>query len=405
MTRHPDHAPARPAPTASPIDADQLQLYQSDLWLPAYAAIWLNIALLAGLIFLPPRAFVQGFSWSVVLAVLTAVVGTHRILIHDLIVTFNYREHLGMGVLTLAFFLAPAFFDNYEIVPHGFLWAALVPLALAISPTMVRRLLGLTLVGAWFAALHLNDPLELAALLAFGVSWLLALGMAHVAFLADTHGLRGRWPAVRLLRSVVAVVLPATIAGGLACLFWPGAWAPGPRGGYTPPARVLNQVDPIELYRLFVHLGIFVLVMAVVLGALYLWRRWLMRRQRHLGAGELLPGQQATLSYAPDPEELPPPTLPGLRGQVVKLWGRWERALGREGYTRRPGETATEYADRLAAESPDASPPADLTRLLDQAHYSPDAIDRDDVRRMRALVQDELSRQSLRRQSPVEPMD
>jgi hypothetical protein len=402
MSRLNDSFPPRTRPPLPAAD-------HATLWPIFYFNLWLNAALLAGLVFLPRGAWIAWGVWASVLALVAFVVGAQHVLIHDLLVTFNYRERLGMGLFVFAIFLSPGMFRGVRVIPDGILWTTPAMLLIAVTPSLTRRLLALTLCGAWLAALRINDTGEVLLLLVFITQWLLALGLTHVAYLAEVHELRGLWPAARLVRSVLVTAFPAALAGGLVWMVWPRrglvGWGLPEEPGQDAPAQLAATLNADQMLELAKSGIILSALMMFTLGVLYLWRRWLLKRRKAVAMKDLLPGQKASLEYAAEPPAAPRPVLDGLRGQVVGLWGHWARAMGREGTERRPGETADEFARRVADEAEDAAPQpaalAAMTGLLDRAHYSAGNIDHDDVESMREIVQGELERQKERRQSQM----
>jgi len=320
------------------------------------------------------------------------------------------RERIALAVLIGCLFLMPGVTPRATILPYGFLWAAPALAALAVRPAAARRLLAWMLAGAWFAALGAPGWGGVALAAAFGVSWLAALGATHFVFTGESYGLGGAWPILRLLRAVAGVLPPAALAGAGGLWVWralgPSRWpAPGtPRGLDRPEQHWawerIGAYDLLDLIWRGAVTMLMVFVAFVIL--LYMRKRWLQMR----GGGhppEILPGQAARLEYEALPAPPPPPRLPGRRGLVAGLWGRWEEAMRLAAPPRAPGETAAQFAARL--DRPAAGEIQQITELLERAHYGPREPGPEDLARMRRLVEAERSRVSLERGIPFDPLD
>ena len=118
-----------------------------------------------------------------------------------------------------------------------------------------------------------------------------------------------------------------------------------------------------------------------------------------------MPGQVAHAEYKPQRKETRTGTIEGRRGRIVGLWQSWQKALAREGLGRLPGETVRDYSQRLSRSAPETGAPGRLPELLEMAHYSAEEPGAGDLEEMHTLVHAELSRQSLRRDAPMETPD
>ncbi|HOE97489.1 MAG TPA: DUF4129 domain-containing protein [Candidatus Sumerlaeota bacterium] len=397
-----------------------------DLWTVLYFSLWLTAALLAALVAfgrpidpllgLAPRdlqpltsgRMIELAGWTLGLGLTAWLAARNRIEMHDLLVGLSVKERLVPLVFTLVFFLTPMFPESTQVLRHGFLWATPFLLLLAATPSMTRRLLAWMLAGAWFCAGGVGGAAGAALVLGFAAAWLLALGATHFAYLGDPHGLGGWWPARRLARNTVLTALPALLAAVVVWWAWPqrmrrGGGATDAAGPGAPPgARPTPAMDGFDAAE-FVYrgvLGILAIIALVIL--MVLLRRFFRRRLRVRMEGDFLPGQIGQLEQRPLEDAPARPRLSGLRGRIVGQWARWARAMGREVEGRRAGESAAEFAARLARENSAAAPPAELTALLERAHYGETEPAPADAETMRRLVQEELSRQSLRRQQPVD---
>ena len=382
-------------------------------WAILYALLWLIGLLLAGMVAMA-RQFespVWLLGWAGGFAVAAAIARGQRVALGELLAGLLPRERILMGLLFGAIFLAPVLRDGAVVLLDGFLWVAPFMLLVAVTAQRARVFLAWTMAGAWMAALPIaHEPSALALGLGFGVAWLAALGAIHVAWTAEPHGLTGWWPAYRLAAGVARVLPGALLAGVTAWLLWPvgglhphvpfaGIALPSPRPGQAQP------LDPIDMVRL-VWSSILALVMIIALMWFVLaMRRLLSRRGGTAAPAATLPGQSVRMEYRAAPPPPMRPVLGGRRGRIVELWGRWADALGREVAIRRDGETAREFAGRLARNTPEAEPDAAMTELLERAHYAPAEPEEADTERMRRMVSEELSRQSLRRQVPIEPIE
>ncbi|MCL5269965.1 MAG: DUF4129 domain-containing protein [bacterium] len=386
--------------------------HRAMLWTGYFLALWLNAILLAALIVFPARGWaglIHWALWALGLGVAVLVAASSRLLIHDVLVGLTPRERLFLGLIHAMIFMLPAFSRDAHVIPSGFLWATPGLLALAATPSMARRCLAWTLAGAWMALL--NPALEQGRMLllpaGFAVSWLAGLGAVHFAFTGEPYGLAGWWPVRRVVRNALLTSIPALATAAGMWWFWPRGRASVVGGAdslaaASPPRRLVDQIDFMDwltlVWRGAVTLGITFLLFVVLL---YFRRLWHRSARVNVDAG-LMPGQVARVEYRRAPRKPPAPRLAGMRGRIVELWGQWAAALGHEGLARRPGETARQFARRLADENLDAAPPEAMTELLERAHYDKAAPDAADLERMREFVQAELSRQSLRRRAPVE---
>ena len=400
-------------PTDAAADESREFAADSGLWAVMALALWLNAVLMAALILLPGRgwgAWLALAAWAAGLGAAAWLLGRARAIVHDAIFSLSYRDRafLALGIVVL--FLMPAVAKGPRVLSDGFLWAAPALILAAVRPTLARLALAWTLAGAWFAAWRV-EGVWLAVLGAFGVSWLAAMGTVHFAFTGEPHGLSGGWALRRAVRNALFTSIPALAAAAAAWWLWPRLGWGGAAGGGLPrkivesgglqPRPTARQIEPMVLADLAWR-GILVLILLLLTFALLLYiRRLFLRRQRVNAIGDLLPGQVGRLSYEVKPPSPRHKPLGGLRGKIVTLWARWAAAMGGEGYERKPGETAAQFAHRLESERPEAAPPTPMTELLEKAHYGPAEPTREDLEKMRRLVEDALSEQSLRRQMPM----
>jgi hypothetical protein len=382
-----------------------------------YASLWLQASLLAALVLRATHGRALGWQlalWTAGLGLLCAFTASAWILIHDFLITLNYRERAGLAVLVLALFLMPIFFKAHHIVPEGFLWAAPFVLLISVTPSLTRRGLAWMLLGGWFAAYGLGEPrawADLAWTLAFATSWLAALGAAHFCYTGAPHGLEGWWPARRLMRNVAATIPAALLAAWLVFEIWPAGTIGKPRpAGAAPVAphplrtAAISKMNWLDLLELLWQ-GVLTLMAVGVLLAVLVWaRRWLLARGRPAAPPDLIDSEVARLAYRQQPPPPPAPELPGARGKIVRLWGQWAAAMARAGFIRAPGETAAQFARRLRREGAPQAPPEQLTQLLERAHYAPQEPSAADLAAMRALVHGQLLDQRLREDAPVDPM-
>ena len=383
-----------------------------ELWFPFFGALWLNGSVLAAMVAARPGgmpAIAAAILWSLALGATAFVARRNRLAFQELATGLLPRERIVLGLIVAGFFLGPAISTGPLVLVDGFLWALPLLIFFAVTPLLARLCLAWCLGGAWMAAatLTMPGPLPLLLVILFGGTWLLAVGAAHFAFTGDTYGLRGWWAIRRLGVSV----LPATFAAILAALAVGRLWPPP--GLHEPlnwrglgSAEVRHRaVGELELSRLMWQIAAAVIMVVALFWLMLVLRRLLLKRRRARVKLDILPGQTARLEYRAAPPPPPVPELPGLRGRIVQLWSRWAAAMGAEDFTRRPGETAREFAARVQATGRDAQPPPELTELFEAAHYGEMEPDARDLDRMRSLVQEELSRQSLRRQAPLDPME
>ncbi len=384
------------------------------LWGALYLALWLVGLALAALVGLAREGLLNPWplaGWGIALGLMAVLACDQRLPLQDLLMGLNGREKLLLWLMLGAVFLAPVFLEGHLVLRDGFLWVAPMVLFQAVTPQRVRIFLAVALAGAWMAALALPpEPAGLVLMLGFGLAWLLALGAIHFAWSCEPHGLEGWWPLFRLGLGTLATALPAALAGYVAWLTWPegGLHRPVALGEVAVealPRAARRGLDELELYRLFYHL---VMAGLMILGLLAIM--WLARRLRsRRGGSRLLPGmvaaETATLEYRAARPPAAPPRLDEARAGIVRLWGRWADAMAREGISRQPGETAREFNQRLAREQAGAETAPEMVDLLERAHYGAVQPTAADLERMRELVAEELSRQGLRRQAPVEPVE
>jgi hypothetical protein len=347
--------------------------------------------------------------------VAAALAGHQRLALQELWTGLTPRERLLAGMMIGGIFAAPALFEGPTIWREGLLWPVPVLMLLAVTPASARAWLAWTLAAAWVGALVAGPAaVGMILVLVFGATWLLALGAAYFAFTGDPYGLPGWWAARRLILGVTGAVLPAAGIAATVWILWPPSGlhpsiAPVPAGDQVlSPAearsRLTQQIDPLELASLLWD-GLVALVLIFLLFCfMLLMRRLLKRSKPGRFAPDVLPGQAARLEYRPRPARRRP-RLDGLRGQIVALWGLWAKSMGQEGLGPNPAETAREHAGRLDRQSPQATPPSEMTALLEQAHYGPLEPTRQDVTQMRRLIEEELSRQSLRLSIGAPPLD
>ena len=396
---------------------DSSPVGEPTLWSALYVALWLNACALAALVCRgghPDGEWVV--AWCVAAAVLGAaalMTGSFRAIIHDLLIDLTPRERILSGVMVFVVFLLPALVEEPRVIPDGFLWATPLLLLLAVRPVLARGFLAWTLVGAFCAAREIGGEDGLVLILIFGSTWVLALGASHFTFTGDPHGLSGWRPIRGIARNALTAGIPAALATVVAWLVWPGGGLPWSRSEVAPSGAVADQqrqlserIERIDLLALIWQSAVALLILVIVfIGLLYLRKLWLRRLRQHNDQPDMLQGQVAQLEYRQRLARPPAPRLVGLRGRIVRLWSRWAGALEREGLGRREGETAADFARRLDHEKPEAAPPEDLTLWLERAHYGPDEPTQADVEAMRDWVHHELSRQSLRRQAPMESID
>lgn len=367
-----------------------------NLWGLLYGSLWLNTTLLATLVFFP-RAQASHLktmaAWAGGLGVPAGLAWLLRIAIHDMLAGLNLKERFFLVLLMAIIFVIPGFLPGFNLLGDGFLWVAPFLIMAAVKAPLARRLLAWNLLGAWCAAGSIHDLAGLGWLLAFGVSWLLALGAHHFAFTGDPYGLSGWWPLRKVLGNALLASLPATLAGVLAWWIWPEHGlaflrvSARPAGGVRMDL-VSHPLPPAKMAQLYWDLMTCILLLAGLLALMLLVRRYFLKRRRAKIEAGLPPEQQASMEYRPEPAALPSPTLDGPRGEIVKLWGRWAAARERAGHGRKSGETAAQYAQRLAGEDPLSAPPAAMTELLERAHYSREELTTADVEAMRAYVRE-----------------
>lgn len=373
------------------------------LWGPQFGALWLNAVMLAVLA-LYPRADALFFPFKIQVALwalglaLAALTACHlRIVLHDLLTSLSDRDRFLLTLFMLGPILLPALVRGPRVVPDGPLWAAPAALLLAVTPWLTRRFLALTLIGAWLATMRMgHDPVALGLLLGFGISWLVALGASHFAATGDPHGLGGFWPVRKVVTSALAASIPAALAAVLAWWIWPDTMPAAAARGAERVAfaasrtPLIQRLDVVQWQALMWHLALLVVLVAAVIVLLHYLRKWLLRRTAKAGGISLIPGQVAQLEYE---NELPPSekkSLPGLRGRIVQLWGRWAAAVERAGEGRLPGETAAAHAARLGRENPALTPPETMTALLERTHYGLAEPRREDVAAMERYVREQL---------------
>lgn len=385
------------------------------MWGPLYTALWSTALALAAMIS-APRATSGAMlavvlsCWAIGLGVIAILACNQRLPLQDLLAGLLPRERLMLTILIGGVMLGPSMTDEHRVLIDGWLWAAPILLLLAVTPIVTRIFLAMMLLGAWFAAANsAREQYQLALLLVFGVSWLFAIGAAHFAYTGDPHGLGGWWPLWRLFVSVFQAALPAAIAAVAIWLIWP---ATGLHSAYrgiraidviAPGAARVGKVPPIDIATLIWEIFLACIMIFWMLWIMLYLRRLFGRRASAAPMLDLMPEQSARMEYrAPTPDK-PRPELGGARGQIVALWRKWSEAMAREAAARHEGETAREFTGRVSADLPTADPNPEITRLLEQAHYSPDEPGEAEIERMRLMVESELSRQSLRRQSPPDP--
>lgn len=387
------------------------------MWGPLYTALWMTGMSLAAMISVPrassgPMLALVLAGWAIGLGAMAIMASNQRLPLQDLLGGLMPRERLLLAMLMGGVMLGPSLTEEHRVLIDGWLWVAPIMLLFAVTPGMTRVYLGMTLIGAWMAAANSGrEPYQLALLLTFGVSWLMAIGAVHFAYTGDPHGLAGWWLLWRLFVSVFQAALPATLAAVAIWLIWPATGlhhayvgiravdliAPGPaRAGKVPQVEVATLLWQLILACIMIFWMVWIM--------LYL-RRLFGRRSSAAPMLDLMPEQSARMEYRAATPVKPRTKLGGARGQIVALWRRWSEAMGREAMERRDGETAREFSERLSSDIPATDPNPEMTRLLEQAHYSPDEPGSDEIERMRLMVQNELSRQSLRRQAPTEPIE
>ncbi len=383
-----------------------------DLWEPFFFALWLNAAVLTMVVYYPSAGDLRGgfasvlpvAGWIMFLGIIAWVTEANRFALQELTVGLSIKERIVPGVIVLILFVSPVFSDSHHVLRDGFLWALPAVMIWAVSPTLVRLFLFWTLMGTWFNSFVIWGAGGLLLVLAFGATWLLALGATHFAFTGDPHGLTGWWPLRRLLRNVAVCAAPAVAMGVGTWWLWPrslarrgvGADAMGPLG--NPDQTGGGGVNTFDLLGLIYRTVFVVAMVLIVLVLMITIRRALRKRGALKIESDVLPGQVAKLQYAATEPAPPKPVLPGVRGRIVTLWGRWAQSMREDGLGRGAGETAREYAERLGRLEPDAEPPPAVTELVESAHYSPREPTSADVEAMQQFVRRELDRQKVRRE-------
>lgn len=396
-----DEPPDETAP-APPDSRSETASARLGLWGPLYFLLWLAGVLLAVVTLWwrqPDSLAVQVAAWALTLGVVAWLVCQSRVMIHDLLTTLSDRDRFLLGLLMLTPLVLPVMVRGPRVAPDGFLWATPTVLLLAVTPSLTRRLLALMLLGAWLAALRMEDadPAGLVLLLGFGLVWLMALGATHFAYTGDPHGLAGGWPLRKVLVNAVAAAIPAAVAAVLTWQAWPKPrpLAADPASPLPPPPpklRLIDRLDPLELEQLLLNVAVIILATLFVFTVVFYLRRWLLRRNARVMTLKLVPGQVAQIEVRVEPPPANKMKYGGMRGRIIQLWGRWAAALERQGEGRAEGETAAAYAARLAAERPDAAPPAAMTALLERVHYGKEEPRPEDFEAMKQFVHGEAEK-------------
>lgn len=385
------------------------------LWGPLYFSLWLAGMALAAMVTIPRSSgwMLAGIltGWAGGLGLAAALACQQRLPLQDLLSGMMPRERVLFSMLLVAVMFSPAFTDGHYVLVDGWLWISAPLLLLAVTPIMTRIYLACILAGAWMAAgVSPHEPWQLALVLAFGLSWLASIGAAHFAHVGAPHGLAGWWPIYRLVVSVLQAALPAVAAAVALWLVWPATGLHKPIRNVraaellAPPPGSPHSVAPLEIATLLWQLFFLLLMIIWMIWIMLYIRRLFGRRSGETPLIDLLPEQSARMEYRAAPPRKAKPALGGRRGQIVALWRRWSDAMGSETAARREAETAREFTERLTRENPVTDPGPEMTQLLEQAHYAQAEPTDEDLERMRQAVETELSRQSLRRQIPQQPL-
>ena len=381
------------------------------LWALVYGSLWIQISLLAAMVFLPredplSRKLLVGTVLGSAVLLIYVVHGWA--VFHDFLIGFDLRGRVLLECLLVAACIAAPLFLKYPLLPDALFWAALVTLPIAVTPGMLRRGLALSLLAAWFAARDLPGAWGLALTLTFGAAWLLALGNAHIGFMGEPFALRGWWLPRRALRNMAFVALPSAAAGVLMYLQWQPPQPGVPARSGDPVEEAIRQVpfterEPVDpqalLNAVFQLAGAFVIVIITLVVLHFLIRK--LRGRTSSLLEDLLPGQIGRLHEAP-PAPGPARGLAGRRGEIVRLWARWARAQPvAEG--RDPADTAREFAGRVGPQEaqmdqPDPARQKQLaTELLENAHYNAEEPTEAQVATMRELTAAAIERERAAR--------
>src|SRR4051812_44221602 len=104
------------------IPTESLQLRGSRLWALAYTALWLNLSLLASLIYWPrlsPMNFIWIVAWALAIGLLAWFVQSIRILLHDLLVSLAPRDKFLLALGCLIPLLGPLFSKTLHVATDG----------------------------------------------------------------------------------------------------------------------------------------------------------------------------------------------------------------------------------------------------------------------------------------------
>jgi hypothetical protein len=193
-----------------------------DLWQFYYLSAWLNLTLLACMIYYVREGFPSMLFPAGCLTVFFAInagLSCHlRHVIHDFWVSFSQPDQALLGIALATSFIMPAFLPRPTVLLDGWLWLAAVFLPITIRSRMTHFGPMILLGSAWFYALHINGWPELGLVSAWLVSWSLVLITTYWALEADLFDLGGWWAVHRILLNLIVVLPPALIGG--ASMYW-----------------------------------------------------------------------------------------------------------------------------------------------------------------------------------------
>src|SRR2546425_69660 len=134
---------AQERPTTSDAPASD-----SGLWSLVYAALWLNVTLLAILMLWPRNGFAGILwyaAWAAGLGLLAWFVTNTRVLLHDLLISLSPREKALTGLAVLIPLFTPVVLRNFHVLLDGVLWTAVYLLLIAVRPLPLRACMLATL--------------------------------------------------------------------------------------------------------------------------------------------------------------------------------------------------------------------------------------------------------------------
>lgn len=392
----PRHESPRPRPRATPREAPKWSGRGPGLFAHLYLALAAQSGLLLYAVYggREEDQYWMG-ALGIALGLLALLTAAARDLFHDWLLSMSLGGRVWLLLMVAAAFLTPYPFTGHRVVPEGFVFALVPLLPFAVTEAAARIYLGVTMVGFWFA-LPGRDGLGLPLTLGFGATTLWSFACAHFAFTGHPFGLRGWWPVRRILLNVALYFGPSALAAWLVHRIWPEA--PERASPSSPSAPTVEEAARrISQFRgddLSESLGRAILYLALIIASLvglYFIRRYFSRRAKPLQIPQVRMTDVGNVELFDAEARLPGRRLSGNRGRIVALWWKWAREFDR-GLARRPGETAAELASRLASTAEGKSPPGDLTRLMEVAHYGPHDPARADVEKMNDLVRSEIER-------------